>query len=100
MVESCFLRYQVTEGVHVAVGFSMVNSILLEGPDGLVVVDTTISQKMASRIREQFRNISQKPIVAIIYTHFHPDHTYGVKVGEELWAVFNITPSPFHYQCI
>ncbi len=31
---------EVTEGVHVAVGFGLANSILIEGPEGVIIVDT------------------------------------------------------------
>lgn len=64
-----------------AIGFAIANSILLEGPEGLVVVDTTESQDAAQEILAHFRNISSKPIKAIVYTHNHPDHVRGAKVG-------------------
>ena len=30
---------EVTDGVHVAVGFGLANSIMLEGDDGIIIVD-------------------------------------------------------------
>ena len=74
---------QVTEGVHMAIGFAVANSILLEGPDGLVIVDTTESEEAAREILQHFRNISSKPIVAVVYTHNHPDHCRGAKVWSD-----------------
>lgn len=64
-----------------AVGFALANSIMLEGPDGLVIVDTTESEDAAREIMQQFRNISSKPVKAIVYTHFHADHVRGARVG-------------------
>ena len=72
--------FQVTEGVHMAIGFAIANSILLEGPEGLVIVDTTESIEAAREILQHFRNISSKPIVAVVYTHSHADHCTGTKV--------------------
>lgn len=68
---------EVTEGVHVAVGFGIANSILIEGEDGLIIVDTMESLEAAGRIAERFRAISDKPVKALVYTHSHPDHILG-----------------------
>ena len=32
---------QVTEGVYVAVGFALANVVMVEGDDGLIIIDTT-----------------------------------------------------------
>ena len=79
-MHACILAFQVTKGVHVAIGFALSNSILLEGPKGLVIVDTTESIDAAREILQHFRNISSKPIRAIIYTHNHADHCRGTRV--------------------
>lgn len=68
---------EVTDGIHVAVGFGIANSIMIEGDDGLIIVDTTESMEAAERISERFRSISDKPVEAVIYTHSHPDHIFG-----------------------
>jgi alkyl sulfatase BDS1-like metallo-beta-lactamase superfamily hydrolase len=71
--------YRVTENVYSAVGYSLGNSIMIEGSDGVIIVDTLSSVEAAKQVREEFRKITPKPVVAVIYTHFHPDHTSGVK---------------------
>ena len=70
----------MTDGVYVATNYAMANSILLEGPDGLVIVDTTESPNSAKSILAAFRAISKKPIKAIVYTHYHGDHIFGARV--------------------
>ncbi len=68
---------EVTEGLHVAVGYGLANSILIEGEGGNIVVDTMGSLESAREVRAAFEKVSDAPIVAVIYTHFHPDHTLG-----------------------
>lgn len=68
---------QVTDGVYVAIGYGIANSILLVGSDGLVVVDTTESLESGRNVLAQFRKLSDQPVRAIVYTHSHPDHIGG-----------------------
>jgi len=71
---------RVTDGVYVAVGYGLANSILLVGDDGVVIVDTLESAEAAAPVKKAFDDISSKPVKAIIYTHYHPDHTQGARV--------------------
>ncbi|HKQ09089.1 MAG TPA: alkyl sulfatase dimerization domain-containing protein [Blastocatellia bacterium] len=76
--------------VYSAVGFDLANTIVIKGPkrrgDGereLIIVDTLGNPEVTRRTIEHFRsqNILPKgrlPIRAIIYTHNHIDHTFGV----------------------
>jgi len=71
---------KVTDGVYVAIGYALSNMIFLEGDDGIVIVDTTESGVVARNILAQFRKkVSNKPLKAIILTHFHIDHIQGAK---------------------
>jgi alkyl sulfatase BDS1-like metallo-beta-lactamase superfamily hydrolase len=70
----------VTDGVYVAIGFGLANSVLLEGNDGVVIVDTMESAEAAQEVKQAFDRITTKPVKAIIYTHYHPDHTFGAKI--------------------
>ena len=71
---------EVTDGVYVAIGFGLANCILLEGDDGVVIVDAMESEEAAAAVKEAFSKITTKPVKAIIYTHYHPDHTNGATV--------------------
>jgi alkyl sulfatase BDS1-like metallo-beta-lactamase superfamily hydrolase len=70
----------VTDGVHVAVGYGLANAILIEGDDGVIVVDTLESVEAALPVKEAFDRITLKPVKAIIYTHNHADHIFGATV--------------------
>ena len=71
---------KVTDGVYVAVGFGLANSVLLEGDDDVVIVDAMESEEAAIPVKEAFSKITAKPVKAIIFTHYHPDHTNGATI--------------------
>lgn len=74
---------RVTERVHVAVGFGLANSIMIEGDDGLIIIDTMESVEAATEVLTAFRALSDKPVAAIIYTHNHADHVFGAAAFAE-----------------
>jgi alkyl sulfatase BDS1-like metallo-beta-lactamase superfamily hydrolase len=68
--------YKLTEGVWILPGL-MLNSAVIEGPDGLIVWDTGEGLADGKRYREEIRKFSDKPIKAIIYSHSH--YTKGAR---------------------
>jgi alkyl sulfatase BDS1-like metallo-beta-lactamase superfamily hydrolase len=68
---------RVTDNVWVAIGWGIANSVMIEGDDGLIIVDTMTTTEEAAAVLAEFRKISPKPVKAIIYTHSHPDHVLG-----------------------
>ncbi|MGE5254683.1 MAG: alkyl sulfatase dimerization domain-containing protein [Planctomycetaceae bacterium] len=74
---------RVADGVYVAVGYGIANSILIEGKDGTVIIDTLESMEAAKPVKQAFDRITTKPLKAVIFTHFHPDHTFGAGVFTE-----------------
>ncbi|QDT48673.1 alkyl/aryl-sulfatase [Symmachiella dynata] len=82
---------KVADNVYAAIGFSVSNVSMIVGDDGLVIVDTGLTLDDASRIMQEFRKISDKPVKAIIFTHGHGDHTGGAaaflgKNRPQIWA--------------
>lgn len=71
---------QVAEGVYMAIGYGIANSIMLVGDDGLIIVDTTETVEAAQEVLAEYRKITDKPVKAIVYTHSHPDHIGGASV--------------------
>ncbi len=70
---------KVTDGVYVAIGYGLANSILLAGRDGTVVIDVMESMEAAVPVKKAFDRISRKPLKGIIFTHFHTDHVSGTE---------------------
>lgn len=85
---------KVAEGVYTAVGYSVSNVSMIVGDDGVIIIDTGLDLPGASKIVEQFKKITDKPVKAIIYTHSHGDHTGGTtaffgKERPQIWARSN-----------
>lgn len=81
----------VTDGVYTAVGFSVQPVTMIEGDNGLIIVDAGMDTASATQVLAAFRKISAKPIKALIFTHGHGDHTGGGRVflendGVQVWA--------------
>ena len=69
--------YSYDNGIHIAVGFGIANSIMVEGEGGNIIIDAADSVVEAEKIYKFFKNINSNPIKAVIYTHNHGDHTFG-----------------------
>ncbi|MGE4322174.1 MAG: alkyl sulfatase dimerization domain-containing protein [Sphingobium sp.] len=69
-----------------AMGFGG-NINFIEGDDGVIIVNTGSFVEWTRQARDAFREICDKPFVAVIYTHGYSDHTGGVRAlippGEE-----------------
>jgi len=71
--------HQVNDRIWVAVGYDAANSIMIEGDDGIIIVDTLSTYEAAKKVLAEFRKITDKPVKAIVYTHGHLDHVHGTK---------------------
>lgn len=85
---------KVAEGVYTAVGYSVSNVSMIVGDDGVIIIDTGLDVPSATKIVDQFRKITDKPVKAIIFTHSHGDHTGGTapffgKDRPQIWARSN-----------
>jgi alkyl sulfatase BDS1-like metallo-beta-lactamase superfamily hydrolase len=89
---------KVSNNIYVAIGYGLANSIMIEGPDSVVIIDCMESMKSAAEVKKAFDSITKKPVAAIVYTHFHTDHTSGAKAlaGNSSPAVYSQELLP-HY---
>ena len=74
---------EVTDGIHVAIGFALANAMMVEGEESNIIIDTTGTIETAREVKNIFQAINSNPISAIIYTHNHGDHVYGASVFAE-----------------
>jgi alkyl sulfatase BDS1-like metallo-beta-lactamase superfamily hydrolase len=63
---------RIADGIWVIGGYSIVNCIVIDAPDGLIVYDTGDNGDEGKRFREVIESqISKRPIKAFIYSHSH-----------------------------
>ena len=69
----------VSEKIHVAIGYSLANSIMVEAEEGKIIIDTTGTIETGREVRSLFDSLNPYPIKAVIYTHNHGDHVFGAR---------------------
>lgn len=72
--------FEVVPGVYQVRGLDIANMTLIEGDNGVIVVDTLTSIEGARAAMElYFHHRGRKPIAAVIFTHTHTDHWGGAR---------------------
>ncbi|MCH9405752.1 alkyl/aryl-sulfatase [Pantoea agglomerans] len=72
--------FEVTEGIYQIRNLDLSNMTIIEGKEGVTVVDPLVSAETAKVGMDlYFKNRGKKPVVAVIYTHSHVDHYGGVR---------------------
>lgn len=56
------------------------NITVVAGPNGLAVVDTFYTLKAAREARRLIGEFSSQPLLYVVNTHYHGDHTFGNQV--------------------
>lgn len=55
-------------------------------PAGVVVVDALGSPRLAERLTQAIRRLTDQPVTHVIVTHYHADHIYGLQHFQQLGA--------------
>lgn len=72
--------FQVTDGVYQIRNLDLSNMIIMEGKEGITVIDPLVSAETAKVGMDlYYKNRGKRPVVAVIYTHSHVDHYGGVR---------------------
>ena len=72
--------FEVVPGVYQVRGLDIANMTLVEGDNGVIVVDTLTSIEGARAAMElYFKHRGKKPVTAVIFTHTHTDHWGGAR---------------------
>lgn len=72
--------YEVIEGVYQVRGLDLANMTLVEGHDGVIVVDPLISTECAAAALALYRkHRGERPVTGLVYTHSHVDHFGGAR---------------------
>lgn len=79
---------KVSDGIWMLGGYSITNVVVIETEEGLIIIDSGDSEEEGIKLREAIRkNISQKPIIAAIYTHSHYCMGTGKMVDDPKTAI-------------
>jgi alkyl sulfatase BDS1-like metallo-beta-lactamase superfamily hydrolase len=71
--------YEVADGIYQVRGLDLSNMTLVEGDEGVVVIDPLVSKECAAAALALYRgHRGQRDVSAVIYTHAHVDHFGGV----------------------
>src|SRR5262249_13554123 len=71
--------FKVVDGVYQVRGFDLSNMTVIEGRSGWIVIDPLTARETATAALELVhRQLGDKPVVALIFTHSHLDHFGGV----------------------
>lgn len=62
---------KITDRIYTAIGNALSNSTMIIGDTGIIVVDTGECRETAELDLQLFRTVTDKPVVAVIYTHCH-----------------------------
>ena len=56
--------------------------------DGVVVIDTRASHRLADELRDELSSLTGDPVAAVVNTHHHWDHTWGNArfAGAPIWG--------------
>ena len=72
--------FEVTDGIYQVRNLDLSNMTIIEGKDGITIVDPLVSAETAKVALDLYRkHRGDKPVKAVIYTHSHVDHYGGVR---------------------
>ena len=68
---------KINDRVYHFLGWGHSNATAIIGDTSIILVDTLDSDARGERLKAELKNIADKPVRTIIYTHGHPDHRGG-----------------------
>jgi len=72
--------FQVADGIYQIRNLDLSNMTIIEGAEGLVIVDPLVSEETSRVGLELYlKHRPKKPVKGVIYTHSHVDHYGGVR---------------------
>ena len=63
------------------------NSGFVVGDDGVLVIDSRYTPRLANDLLEAIRSVTNAPVRYVVNTHYHPDHAWGNMVFKAQGAV-------------
>jgi alkyl sulfatase BDS1-like metallo-beta-lactamase superfamily hydrolase len=70
---------KIGDNAYLAYGYALTSPMMMVGDDGIIIIDPPESLEAGLETLEAFRQVTDKPVRAIVYTHNHFDHVAAVK---------------------
>ena len=86
-----FAARELSPGIHLLatppdfLGPAISNVTIIEQSDGMVVIDSGATAAHGRRIVAYVRSLTDKPVKAVVITHWHNDHPLGVSEIRAAW---------------
>jgi alkyl sulfatase BDS1-like metallo-beta-lactamase superfamily hydrolase len=71
--------FKIGAQTYMVYGYALTSPVFVDGPTGVLIIDPPEDVDKAKETLEAFRKYSSKPIAAVMYSHWHPDHYAGVR---------------------
>lgn len=72
--------FEVTDGIYQVRGLDLSNMTIVEGDEGVLVIDPLISAETAAAALALYReHRGERPVTGLLYTHSHVDHFGGAR---------------------
>jgi alkyl sulfatase BDS1-like metallo-beta-lactamase superfamily hydrolase len=72
--------FEVVPGIYQVRGLDISNMTMVEGDEGVIVIDPLVSCETAAAALALYRSVrGDRPVTAMIYTHSHIDHFGGAR---------------------
>ncbi|NBI30204.1 alkyl sulfatase dimerization domain-containing protein [Chengkuizengella marina] len=71
--------FKAADNVYSFSGFGLANTVMIEGEDGIIIIDPNSDMHVGDMVYTAVRDITDKPVKGIIYSHNHIDHVGGAR---------------------
>ncbi|MCD9624818.1 alkyl/aryl-sulfatase [Rhabdothermincola salaria] len=72
--------FEIAPGFYQVRGLDLSNMTIVEGDEGVIVIDPLISNETAAAALALYRSVrGDRPVTALLYTHSHVDHFGGAR---------------------
>ncbi len=77
LADGVFMVAGANEAITRDNGGAIANIVILDSKAGAIVVDTGPSRRYGEELQALAKELTGKPVVRALLTHFHPDHVFG-----------------------
>lgn len=77
VADGVWVIFGANEPITMRNGGAIANLAILDSGDGSIIIDTGPSLRYGKALKALSKQLTGKPVVRVLITHFHPDHVFG-----------------------